>query len=127
VYTWSYDLDPRHSILRKCGMMGFVMIEVLRKDDQSIPVIICDVCAEPIFDAEMGMVAYESSEENDYIAMGFLHKGDCDNSYKGGRKRTGGWVELRHFLVLLCKNSGMAPGSDSMKRAEEERKDLDRL
>jgi len=104
------------------------MIQVLWKDNRSIPLVVCDECREPIANAGLAMVAYESDNgDGTYRELAFLHKGACDEGFKGGRNRDGGWVELRHFLVNLCHNAGMPAGGESMAQAIEERRDLDML
>jgi hypothetical protein len=104
------------------------MVKVLWENDRSIPLVICDKCSEPIRDAAMGMVAYSPNQaEGTYRALAFLHKGRCDETYEGGRSREGGWVELSHFLLNLCHNTGMPAGGELMKLALEQRRDLDRL
>jgi hypothetical protein len=45
------------------------------------------------------------------VNLAYLHKGTCDNSYKGGSSRLGGWVELTHFLADLVNNTGLQAGS----------------
>ena len=38
------------------------MIQVLRHDSRSIPLVICDVCHKRITDAGMGMVAFDEPQ-----------------------------------------------------------------
>jgi hypothetical protein len=86
------------------------MISVLFSEGRSIPVVVCEQCGKPIRNAALGMVAYAEHEEGgQYIEFASLHKRECDEAYKGGSHRPGGWVELSHFLIRLCANAGMGP------------------
>lgn len=108
-------------------MISVIMIQVLYKDGRSIPLMMCDLCGEPIRDASMAMVAYEEHDEEDQnVTFAFLHKNECDMSYKGGQRRKGGWVELRHFLVNLLHNTGLQKG-EKLDRAIEGAEELSQL
>lgn len=104
------------------------MIEVIRNDMRDAPMILCEVCGKRIENAGMGMVAYEEVEieYEGPVGFTFLHKGECDQSYKGGNYRKGGWVELTHFLANLCNNSGLKTPED-MKEAMKGRDVLNKF
>jgi hypothetical protein len=84
------------------------MIKIFTTSTGTAPRSVCAVCHQPIDDSGMAMVAFEQPQaKGTYSEVAFLHKGECDEAYKGGHSRAGGWVELDHFLVDLCHNSGL--------------------
>ena len=83
------------------------MISVLYSEG-TIPLVVCDQCGKAIRDAGLGMVAFGGTrEEGKYLELAFLHKGQCDKSFKEGEGRPGGWMELSHFLARICYSAGM--------------------
>jgi hypothetical protein len=102
------------------------MIQVHQLRSRDYPVILCEQCEKPITDVDLAMVAYEEFRaDGGYTNPAFIHKAACDESYKGGRKRQGGWVEMKHFLVRLCHNTGLTQAK--MAEAFEGAADLENL
>lgn len=70
------------------------------------PVISCDVCGKIIEDGGLGMVRHLEVEVGERAPAIFCHKGECDAEAE--RKFEGlsnGWLDLRHVLVWIVKNS----------------------
>ena len=85
------------------------MIEMVRKDGKTCPVIFCDVCGKLIKDVDMGMVSFTSMEEGN-IPVKFVHKFTCDQGDPM-------WQELSHFLAWLLQNVGF--DDEKYKNAKE--------
>ncbi len=102
------------------------MISVLYSEGRNFPLVVCDQCGEAIKNAELGMVAFgETREEGKYQELAFLHKGQCDKTFKEGEKRPGGWMELSHFLARLCHNAGT--GGENFVKASKGAAELERF
>ena len=85
------------------------MIELV-KDHQGyrVLVITCDVCHEPIRQAELAMVRWRRSDgegKAPVTNLEYCHKGQCDQSIRDWRDDP--WMELEHFLARLILNTGM--------------------
>lgn len=85
------------------------MIELV-KDHQGYRVLVltCDVCHEPIRQAELAMVRWRRSdgEGNAPITnLEYCHKGRCDESIPARQDHP--WMEPQHFLARFVLNTGM--------------------
>ena len=104
-------------------MVGSFMISLLYLERRNVPLVICEHCKKPITDAGLGMVSYGPEVgEGEYQEFAMLHKGTCDEAYKGGNSDVSGWCELSHFLFRLCANTGM-----DGKALKEASRDLEML
>jgi len=78
------------------------MIELVRKNGITAPIVTCDVCGKRIKDARMGMVKFVNPTYKDgKVSYKINHKVTCDN------REQCDWQELSHFLVWLLSNTGL--------------------
>ncbi len=72
------------------------MITLIKKENQTCPVIICDTCGKEITDFNNGNYIWEPGKENEFR---FVHKGKCDDRIKYSYS-----MEIKHFLIYLMNN-----------------------
>jgi len=75
------------------------MIELIRKNGVTAPIITCDQCSKRIKDVSMGMVFFSIFNDGE-ISYRICHKGNCDTGEPCSQ-------ELSHFLVWLLSNVGL--------------------
>ena len=85
------------------------MIVVKYSKGRYCPMVLCDVCKEPITDAGMAAVVQEPTNEPEAILkIQHVHKRACHNTAEAAMHATG-WEELETHLAQLCWNVGFTP------------------
>jgi hypothetical protein len=91
-----------------------LMVQYL--DGLSCPIAVCDWCQQPISEAGDGGYFWPRGPrtEGQLIALTFLHKGRCDETWAAVYGRLDCWEELRCLPAFLMDNLGMQRLSRSM-------------
>jgi hypothetical protein len=86
------------------------VIKMLNFQGRSAPLLVCDVCAQPIRDAGLAAAVFPRSDvEGEIFSVLHVHKGACHDRAEADLDGAAGapWQELRHHLVYLLGNVGL--------------------
>jgi hypothetical protein len=86
------------------------MIRILSRDHLHAPVVVCDVCGDPIWDANDGVAVFNAVlKEMEKTDVLHAHKGDCHDAAEDRIGEHAGWQELSSHFYWLGANLEITP------------------